>query len=393
MLPGLKKRGREGLLWRNEEEGAGPGGRGVRAVAGRVSEKLSGVGVRRLGTEERRWGMPHRRAACRKAGCSPLSSSPSLNCPLSPIRSCSCCCSRGGTGGLAPGGCTMAGSGVVSRGAADGSMSCGAAGSGWRLWQRSEERAEHPARVRARGEGGDSGSEHQGDGDRQQTNSSGCSPPAAPRGRLITNLAGGGGGWREQVGERCRLPARPFPSPPRGAPQAAGAAPGSAAGRGRQPGPGGSSPPCGAACEGTAGAGEVAGRAPVSRPREPAGNLRKVRQDLGVKVRPRGRPRKRETCQPPLAMAGSALLLLPLPALSGDRVARRLGALARQSPRDAGAGPAVQGPVRLTAPPLTQVKLSAPLCWGICPFSIHRSPFSGSEANRHVYAPPRPPQR
>lgn len=62
------------------------------------------------------------------------------------------------------------------------------------------------------GRGGDSGSEHQGDGDRQQTNSSGCSPPAAPRGRLITNLAGGGGG----AGGRAVPPPRaalPLPAP------------------------------------------------------------------------------------------------------------------------------------------------------------------------------------
>lgn len=33
-LPGLKKRRREGLLWRNEEEGMGPGERGVRVLQG-----------------------------------------------------------------------------------------------------------------------------------------------------------------------------------------------------------------------------------------------------------------------------------------------------------------------------------------------------------------------
>lgn len=105
-----------------------------------------------LGVSGRRGGNATE-GSVQEGRCSPLSSSPSLNCPLSPIRSCSCwCCSLGGTSGLAPGGCTMAGSGVVSREAADGSMFCGAADSGWRLWQRSEERAEHPARVRARGE-------------------------------------------------------------------------------------------------------------------------------------------------------------------------------------------------------------------------------------------------
>lgn len=194
-----------------------------------------------------------------EGGCSPLSSSPSLNCPLSPIRSCSC--SRGGTGGLAPGGCTMAGSGVVSRGAADGSISCGAAGSGWRLWQQSEERAEHPARVRAWGE-----EETPAQSIRETRTGSKQTPPAAPRQPLpaaassLTSPAA----ERGQVGERCRLPALPFPSPPQGAPPAAGAAPGSAAGR--EPGLGGSSHPCGAACGGTVGAGEVARKALVSRP-------------------------------------------------------------------------------------------------------------------------------
>lgn len=81
------------------------------------------------------------------------------------------------------------------------------AGIGRRL--RSEERAEHPAPVRARREE-ETPAQSIGETRREQT------PPAAPRGRLIANLAAAGGGG-EQVGERCRLPAPPVPSPPQGA--------------------------------------------------------------------------------------------------------------------------------------------------------------------------------
>ena len=153
----------------------------------------------------------------------------------------------------------MAGSGVVSRGAADGSISCGAAGSSWRLWQRSEERAEHPARVRARGE-----EETPAQSIRETGTGSKQTPPAAPRGRLITNLAGGGGG----AGGRAVPPPRAALPPPRPrehlrrrerrrAPQRGGGG-----SRGREA----ACPRAGAVCEGTVGAGEVAGRAVVSGP-------------------------------------------------------------------------------------------------------------------------------
>lgn len=209
-LPGLKGRGRPGL----HGEGTGPGEQREDA-AGRVSEEPSGwvpgASGRRGGGGARHSGgqrAGRRGTDGRTDGRSPLSSSPSLNCPLSPIRSCSCCCSRGAPGGLAPGGCTMAGSGVVSRGAAGGSIAGGAAGSGRRLWRGSEERAEHPARVRARGEEETPASEHQGDEDGRRTNS-GCSAPGAARGRLIPARGGEGQGERGAASRRCPSPPRP----------------------------------------------------------------------------------------------------------------------------------------------------------------------------------------
>lgn len=77
------------------------------------------------------------------------------------------------------------------------------AGIGRRL--RSEERLEHPARVRARGEE-ETPAQSIGQMGNEQT------PPAAPRGRLIANLAaagGGGGRWESGAASPRR------PSPPR----------------------------------------------------------------------------------------------------------------------------------------------------------------------------------
>lgn len=89
------------------------------------------------------------------------------------------------------------------------------------------------------GRGGGSGSEHQEDGDRQPTNSTGCSPTAAPRGRLITNLASGGGGSRWESGAaspRCPSPSLPAPGNISGDESGARLRSGAGAGAGSLPG-------------------------------------------------------------------------------------------------------------------------------------------------------------
>lgn len=138
------------------------------------------------------------------------------------------------------------------------------------------------------GRGGDSGSEHQGDGDKQQTNSSGCSPTAAPRGRLITNLAGGGGeagGGRWENGAaspRCPSPPRPGehlrrrerrPAPQRGG----GGSRGRAAARPR------AERRVEGSCEGRRGGGKGSGESPsgAPRPQEPAGTCERCGRTLG----------------------------------------------------------------------------------------------------------------
>lgn len=201
----------------------------------------------------------------------------------------------------------MAGSGVGSRGAADGSISCEAAGSGWRLWEGSEERAEHPPRVRARGE-----EETPAQSIRETGTGSKQTPPAAPRqplpaaaSSLAAPAAEGGAGGRAVPPPRAALPRL---SPPRGAPPAA---PGSAAARGRRLARGRNGE------RGDCGPGEVPGRAPGSRPQGLLGlaarrHLPKVRQDLGLRSVPgagrgSGRPVGRDRLCPPPPPAVSCL--------------------------------------------------------------------------------------
>ena len=64
-LPGLKKRGWEGLLWRNEKEGMGPGERGVRVLQGGRRRSCRGWV---LGVSGRRGGDGARHRGGQRAG-------------------------------------------------------------------------------------------------------------------------------------------------------------------------------------------------------------------------------------------------------------------------------------------------------------------------------------
>lgn len=197
-------------------------------------------------------------------------------------------------------------------------MSCGAAGSGWRLWQRSGEGAEHPARVRARGE-----EETPAQSIRETGTSSKQTPPAAPRQPLLaaasslTSPAAEGkrreGRWENGAASpRCPSPPRPGehlrrrerrPAPQRGG----GGSRGRAAARPR------AERRVEGSCEGRRGGGKGSGESPsgAPRPQEPAGTCERCGRTLG---RRSGKP-----VSPPLAVVRLSFLL-PLPTPSGRRV-------------------------------------------------------------------------
>lgn len=223
----------------------GPGERGVRVLQGGCRTSCRGWALSVSGRRGGWWGMPQRE----EGGCG-VRDGRVLTSVLQPLAELSALPDPQLLL-LLPGGHRRAGPGGLHDGGVRSGVQGGSGrlhflrGGGKRLATVAAKRGASGASSpgASPGRGGDSGSEHQGDGSRQQTNSSGCSPPAAPRGRLITNLAGGGVGGVGGAGGRAVPPPRaalPLPAPGStsgggsGARLRSGAGAGAGAGAGRQ---------------------------------------------------------------------------------------------------------------------------------------------------------------